>query len=262
LFEEHLLDWCDTQLKGKNPAVSAPVRVFVMGENRWQHENEWPLARSQFTSLFLTSDGNANSARGSGSLSFEQPKPHTPPDEYVYDPRDPVMSLMGPDIQMEPREQAPLDDRQDILVYRSEPLTEDIRIVGPVSVELWISSSAPDTDFTAKLIDEDGEGADVNLTYGILRCEYREGFGTKASHLEPNKIYQITIPLNPTGNLFKAGHRIRLDISSSDFPNFDRNHNTGRDFWSDTELVPAKQRVFHDESHPSRLVLPVIPAGS
>jgi len=258
LYADHLLDWCDQQLKGKAPKNTAPVRVFVMGQNQWQNEQEWPLARTQYTDFFLHSDGNANSARGQGRLSADTPG-DLAPDGYVYDPRDPVMSMMGRNIQMEPRFQAPLDDRDDILVYRTAPLEQDLRVIGPVRVELWVSSDAPDTDFTAKLVDEDESGQAVNITYGILRCEYRDGYDVKAPHMTPENIYKIEITLNPTGNLFRAGHRIRLDISSSDFPNVDRNHNTGRDFWSDAELRPAKQTLFHDSSRPSRLVLPIIP---
>ena len=124
---------------------------------------------------------------------------------------------------------------------------------------LWIASDAPDTDFTAKLVDVRPDGSAVNVTYGILRCRYREGFERRAAPLEPGRPYEIEIVLNPTAILFGRGHRIRLDVSSSDFPNFDRNHNTGRDFWSDSELRPAWQSVFHDRARPSRLILPLIP---
>lgn len=150
------------------------------------------------------------------------------------------------------------DDRQDILVYRTAPLDRPLRVIGPVSVTLWIGSDAPDTDFTAKLIDQRPDGSAVNVTYGIVRCRYRDGYGTEATALIPGQAYCIEIVLNPTAIVFGAGHCIRLDISSSDFPNFDRNHNTGRDFWSDPEMRSARQVVFHDRDHPSRLVLPVI----
>jgi uncharacterized protein len=256
LYEDLLLTWCDEQLKGKPPADSAPVRLFLMGANRWCSAAQWPLPGSQETEFFLHGQGNANTVRSDGQLTRVAPG-DDPPDHYTYDPRDPVMSLMGRDIQMEPRLQAPNDDRQDILVYQTPPLENPLRVIGRVSVRLWVASDAPDTDFTAKLIDVRADGSAVNITYGILRCRYREGYATEADPLRPGQVYEIEIALNPTAIVFGAGHRIRLDISSSDFPNFDRNHNTGRDFWSDTELRPARQTVFHDRNRPSRLILPV-----
>ena len=256
-YEDLLLEWCDAQLKSRPPADPAPVRLFVMGENRWTSGAQWPLARARRTEFFLRGDGAANTVAGDGRLDLAAPG-NEPPDSYVYDPRDPVMSLMGRDIQMEPRLQAPNDDRQDILVYQTAPLDHPLRVIGRMSVLLWIASDAPDTDFTAKLIDVRPDGSAVNLSYGILRCRYRDGHATEAAPLTPGQGYEIEIALNPTAMVFDAGHRIRLDISSSDFPNFDRNHNTGRDFWSDTELRPARQTVFHDRARPSRLILPVI----
>ena len=256
LYEDLLLTWCDEQLKGKPPADSAPVRLFLMGANRWCSAAQWPLPGSQETEFFLHGQGNANTVRSDGQLTRVAPG-DDPPDHYTYDPRDPVMSLMGRDIQMEPRLQAPNDDRQDILVYQTPPLENPLSVIGRVSVRLWVASDAPDTDFTAKLIDVRADGSAVNITYGILRCRYREGYATEADPLRPGQVYEIEIALNPTAIVFGAGHRIRLDISSSDFPNFDRNHNTGRDFWSDTELRPARQTVFHDRNRPSRLILPV-----
>jgi putative CocE/NonD family hydrolase len=258
LYEALLLDWCDLHLKGKSSSDKPPVRLFIMGENRWQYEHEWPLARTRYTDFFLRSGGRANSVSGDGRLTLA-PSEDEASDNYVYDPKDPVMSLMGKDVQMEPRFQAPLDDRQDILVYQTAPLSEDIQVIGPVSLKLWVSTDAPDTDFTAKLIDVFPDGSAVNVTYGILRCQYRDGFAVTAPPMQPGEVYALEVALNPTGIVFKKGHRIRLDISSSDFPNFDRNHNTGRDFWSDAELRPARQTVFHDHARPSRLVLPVIP---
>lgn len=257
LYEELLLDWCDEQLKGRPARVAAPVRLFVMGENQWQTEQQWPPAHARRTDFFLRSQGRANSVAGDGQLD-RCPPADDPADQFTYDPRDPVMSLMGRDIQMEPRLQAPNEDRQDILVYQTPPLEQPLRVIGRVSVTLWIASDAPDTDFTAKLIDVRPDGSAVNVTYGILRCRYRNGFDAEAEPLQPGHSYQIEIALNPTAIVFGQGHRIRLDISSSDFPNFDRNHNTGRDFWSDSELRPARQNVFHDQHRPSRLILPVI----
>jgi len=257
LYQDLLLDWCDEQLKGRSPADPAPVRLFVMGENRWHSAPQWPLAGTRHTDFFLRSQGHANSVAGDGRLDLATPQ-DDPADQFTYDPRDPVMSLMGRDIQMEPRLQAPNDHRQDILVYQTAPLERPLRVIGRVSVELWIGSDAPDTDFTVKLVDVRPDGSAVNVSYGILRCRYRDGYAAEAPPLQPGQSNRIEIALNPTAIVFGAGHRIRLDVSSSDFPNFDRNHNTGRDFWSDAELRPARQSVFHDHARASRLILPVI----
>ncbi len=258
-YPDQVARWYDYRFKGIDNGIGSepPVKLFVMGENRWRFEEQWPLARTQFTDFFLHSDGRANSVSGDGVLSTTGPRSERP-DRYDYDPRDPVMSMMGPDSQAAPRDQAPLNGRQDILVYQTPPLAEDIEVTGPVVLKLWAASSAPDTDFTAKLIDVHPNGMAVNLTYGIMRARYRSGYDPPR-HIEPGKPYEYTVRLNPTGILLRRGHRIRLDVASSDFPNFDRNHNTGADFWSDAELRVAHQTVFHDSERPSRLLLPVIP---
>ena len=258
-YPQEVARWYDYRFKGiDNGVESEPsVKLFIMGENRWRFEHEWPLARTQYTEFFLHSDGSANTVRGDGVLSVSEPGDE-PPDVYDYDPKDPVMSLMGIDAQAAPRDQSPLNGREDILVYQTPPLQEDIEVTGPVTLKLWGASSAPDTDFTAKLIDVHPNGLAVNLTYGIMRARYRNGYDNP-SLIEPGQPYEYTIRLNPTGILFRRGHRIRIDVSSSDFPNFDRNHNTGADFWSDTELRVAHQTVFHNAEYPSRLILPIIP---
>ena len=258
-YPEEVARWYDYRFKEINNGLESepPVKLFIMGENRWRFEHEWPLARTQYTEFFLHSNGSANTVHGDGVLSVSE-SPEGPPDRFDYDPRDPVMSLMGIDAQAAPRDQSPLNGRQDILVYQTAPLQEDIEVTGPVVLKLWAASSAPDTDFTAKLIDVHPNGLAVNLTYGIMRAQYRNGYDNP-SLIEPGQPYEYTIRLNPTGILFRRGHRIRLDVSSSDFPNFDRNHNTGTDFWSDTELRIAHQTVFHSAEYPSRLILPVIP---
>ena len=258
LYEELLLDWCNTTLKGipsKNPS---PVRIFMMGENCWQDEQEWPPKRVQTTAYFLHSAGAANTIGGDGLLSIVPPESETP-DHFTFDPRDPVMSLMSKDVQMEPHWQSPNNYRQDILVYQTPVLIEKMVLAGPVKLILWVGSDAPDTDFTAKLIDVHPDGSAVNLTYGIIRCSYRDGYDRKAPALAPGESYELHISLNPTAITLEKGHRLRLDISSSDFPNFDRNHNTGADFWSDAELRLAFQHVYHDRARPSRLLLPVLP---
>ena len=258
-YSGQILRWYDYRFKGVDDGIGSepPVKLFVMGEDRWRFEQQWPLERTRFTDFFLHSGGSANTVQGDGTLSTDEPGRERP-DEFDYDPRDPVMSLMDLGAQAAPRDQSPLDGRNDVLVYQTPPLDQDIEVTGPVLLKLWASSSAPDTDFTAKLIDVRPDGLAVNLTYGIVRARYRDGYDNP-SLIEPGTPYEYTIRLNPTGMLFRRGHRIRLDVSSSDFPNFDRNHNTGADFWSDPELRVAHQTVLHDPEHPSRLVLPVIP---
>jgi len=234
------------------------VQLFILGENKWRGEHEWPLARTRYTEFFLHSRGSANTVRGDGWLSTEPPTHDEPADAYDYDPRDPVMSLMRSDAQAAPVDQSPHDHRHDILVYQTPPLTEDMEVTGPIVLKLWAASNCPDTDWTAKLAVVFADGLCVNLTYGIMRARYRDGFDNP-SLIEPGKPYLYEIKLNPTGIVFKAGERIRLSVSSSDFPNFDRNHNTGRDDWSDPELRVARQTIFHAGDRRSSLILPVIP---
>lgn len=251
--------WYDFQFKGvaNGLAEEDPVQIYVLGENRWRGEKEWPLARTKYTEFYLHSGGAANTVVGDGSLSTVPPTEQAP-DCYDYDPRDPVMSLMRADAQAAPVDQAPHDYRRDILVYQTVPLEEEIEVTGPVSLTLWAQTDAPDTDWTAKLAVVLEDGMAMNLTYGIMRAQYREGF-EQPQLIEPNVALEYSVRLNPTGILFKPGQRIRLYVSSSDFPNFDRNHNTGKRYWSDAELKVARQTVFHDAERPSRLILPIIP---
>jgi len=234
-----------------------PIQLFVMGANRWREESEWPLARTEYTEFFLHSGGSANTAGGDGVLKREPPQ-EPPPDEYAYDPRDPVMTLYSAVGQQEPHDQRVLDGRRDVLVYATLPLEEPLEVTGPVVVKLWASSSARDTDFVAKLMDVWPDGFVQELCHGIVRARYRESY-EQPSLIEPGRAYEYTIQVNPTSNLFRSGHRIRLDITSSDFPNFDRNHNTGGDDYREATLQVAHQRIFHDAGRPSRVILPVIP---
>ncbi len=233
------------------------VELFVMGANRWRSEDDWPLARARHTDFYLHSKGSANTPAGDGLLSREAPG-EEPPDRYVYDPRDPVMTLYTPPGQHEPQDQRRLDGRQDVLVYATLPLERELEVTGPVVLKLWAATSARDTDFTAKLLDIWPNGFTQELSYGIVRARYRDSFEAP-SLLDPDRVYEYTVQLNPTSNLFKSGHRIRVDVSSSDFPNFDRNHNTGGDDYAEATLLSAAQSVFHDRSRPSRIILPVIP---
>lgn len=234
---------------------SAPIRLFVMGANRWRDEYEWPLARTVWTSMYLRSEGRANTSGGDGTLGGT---PAGEPDCFDYDPENPVPTLGGAwdFFNVGPQDQTEIEQREDVLIYSSEELTEDLEVIGPVSVILFASSSAPDTDFTAKLVDVRPDGKPMSVTDGIARARFRQG--GEGTLLSPGEIYEFVIECNPTAYLFKAGHRVRLEISSSNFPAFARNHNTGNDPATDMELQVASQTVFHSLEYPSRLVLPVI----
>ncbi len=235
----------------------APVRAFVMGANSWRESDAWPLPETDYRSYYLHSEGNAQTAAGDGLLSCE-PAGEEPADSYIYDPRDPVMSMYTPVGQHAPVDLRPLDGRRDLLVYTTPPLVEPVEVLGPVVVRLWAASSARDTDFVARLVDVWPSGFAQELCYGIVRARYRDSHG-QPSLIEPGRAYEYTIQVNPTGNRFLKGHRIRLDISSSDFPNFDRNHNTGGDDYREAELRAAEQTIYHDAGRPSCVILPTIP---
>ena len=254
-----IVPWFDYWLKGVQNGVmdSAPVRLFVMGANKWRDEEAWPLTRARATDFCLGSGGRANTPMGDGALSPE-PQSDGTPDSYTYDPRDPVMSLFAYSGHDEPHDNRVLDRRRDVLVYQTGPLERPIEVTGVPVLKLYASSTAPDTDFIARLIDVHPDGYAQNLCYGIVRARYRGGLD-QSTLMTPGEVYRFVIELLPTSNLFKPGHRIRLDISSSDFPNFDRNHNTGQEDWAHPELRPARQTIFHDASHPSCLTLPIVP---
>ena len=258
------LKWFDYSLKGiKNEYASgAPVRLFIMGDNVWRDEQEFPLARTRYTKYYLHSAKGANSLSGDGVLSVTAPAAETK-DEFDYDPQNPVRTIggrlcCGPGIPPGPADQRPNESRADVLVFSTPPLTEDTEVTGFVTLELYASTSAVDTDFTALLVDVDASGYARFLTDGIVRARYRES--TKESSLvTPGKIYQYKIDLWATGNVFKAGHRIRLYVSSSNFPRFNRNLNTGEDISGSSRSVRAHQTIYHDRDHNSALILPVIP---
>ena len=257
--------WFDYWLKGIDNGVldEPPVRIFVMGDNLWRDEQEWPLARAQNTAYYLHSQGKANSRHGDGSLST-QPPVEEPPDVYLYNPADPAPTRGGP-LCCNPYfaangafDQREIEARPDVLVYSTPHLEDDLEVTGPVTVTLWAATSEVDTDFTAKLVDVCEDGCARNLTDGIIRARYRES-SSQASLVEPGRAYQYTIDLWATSNVFQRGHRIRVEISSSNFPRFDRNTNTGNVISGDAEFKPALQTVLHNAQHPSHITLPVVP---
>ena len=260
-LNQTLLRWFDHWLKDVDNGVmdEPPVSVFTLGENRWQSLADWPPPAMRPVRWYLHSDGSANSVNGDGLLSTVPPG-NERPDIFDYDPADPVPTLGGNNliIDMGVRDQRPVEERRDVLVFTSDPLDRPLEVTGPVSVELWASSSAIDTDFTAKLVDVRPDGFAMNLLDGIIRARYRDS-ASDPEPMEPDKPYRFTIDLWATSNVFLAGHRIRLEIASSNFPRFDRNLNTGQPFGEGASGVPARQTVFHQSDRPSAVVLPVIP---
>lgn len=288
-------EWFDRWLKGIDNSVgraapfTAPVRIFVMGTGSgrktpdgfldhggyWRDEQEWPLARTRYTRFYLRADGR---------LSTQPPLEDEAATDYDFDPRDPVPSIGGNVSSAEGillqgawdqrggphiwnwQRPLPLSARRDVLVFQTEPLDADLEVTGEIEVRLWASSSAVDTDFTAKLIDvypsnEDFPGGfDLNLEDGIVRARFRESL-TEEKLMTPGRVYEFTIRLYPTANVFKKGHRIRLDISSSNFPRFDVNPNTGEPLNRHRRMVVATNTIYHDRSRPSHIVLPVVPAS-
>ncbi|PJG46460.1 hypothetical protein CAF53_20020 [Sphingobium sp. LB126] len=246
--------------------TDAPVKIWVMGADRWRDEYEWPIARTQVSPWYLSSGGRANSSGGDGTLST-RPGAGGAPDSFIYDPADPVPTrggaVFGVTCVPGGSDQNAIGKRDDILVYRSDILLEDIEVTGTPWVELWIMTDVVDTDFVARLIDVHPDGTARLITDGILRARYRddpEGLAS-AAPLEPGRPYLLRIELLPTSNLFKAGHRLRLDVTSSCFPRWARNLNIW-DEWGGTlaDAKVAHQHVLHDDAHPSRILLPIIPA--
>jgi putative CocE/NonD family hydrolase len=249
--------WFDYWLKGKGKGLreNAPVRLFVMGANRWRDEQEWPPARAVQQTFHLHSGGHANTPSGDGVLTTEAPAAGR--DGYRYDPSDPVPTLWNAAMFTLPADQAPLAKRTDILVYQTAPLSAALEVTGYPEVILHAASSAPDTDFFARLIDVAPDGTNRDIASGMTRARYRDGLD-KPRLLKPGEVVEYRIKLRPTANEFQLGHRIRLDISSSDFPNYDRNHNTGVDQNADATLQTADQTIHHGGDRLSRLILPVI----
>ena len=259
------LRWFDYWLKGIDNGVveEPPLQLFIMGVNEWRDEHEWPLARTTWQKWYLHSNGKANSLLGDGGLSTESAK-HEPPDNFVYNPRYPVQTMGGNNccsphiVPWGPYDQRPVEMRGDVLCYTSEQLEADMEVTGPIKVVLYAATDAPDTDWTAKLVDVSPTGYAMNLCDGIIRARYRESL-THPTPLEPNKVYEYEIDLGVTGVVFRKGHCIRIEISSSNFPRFDRNLNTEHPFGTDAEMRSAQQTVYHTRDYPSHILLPVIP---
>ncbi len=259
------LSWFDHWLKAADNGVEQdpPVMLFVMGIDRWRTEADWPLPDTQYRPYYLHSAGKANTLHGDGTLTVEPPGDE-PPDIYLYNPLRPVPTTGGqvlmPDTNLNgPRNQQNVELRDDVLVYSTPVLERPVEVTGPIELRLFVASSARDTDFTGKLMDVYPDGRAIILTEGILRARYRKSM-TAPEPLEPDTICELRLNLWATANVFFPGHRIRLEVSSSNFPRFDRNSNTGGVIAQESpgQFQPAINRVFHDAEHPSRLILPII----
>lgn len=264
---EWRLRWFDHWLKGADNGFDKepPVYIYVMGRDRWRNECEWPLKRTQFTKFFLHSDGQANSLYGNGSLDKTAPAKE-PNDAFSYDPERPVPTLGGniasqPKYIAGPYDQTKIEMRSDVLVYTTSPLKEDLEVTGPVILHLFASTDRTDTDFTGKIVDVHPDGYAEILLEGVIRGRYWNSF-KEQNLLTPDKIYEFYIDLWSTSNVFLKGHRIRVEVSSSNFPKYDRNPNTGHKFGEDSETLIAHQKVYHETNRASYIALPVIPPGS
>jgi putative CocE/NonD family hydrolase len=259
------LNWFDHWLKGiDNDVTEMPkIQYYLMGANEWRSAREWPLPQTEFTPFYLHSGGNANTRLGDGVLS-RVPSADEPPDSYTYDPENPVPSVGGPiccigadDAPAGSFDQSEVELRNDVLVYTSDPLEEGIEVTGPMDVVLYVSSSAKDTDFTIKLVDVYPDGRAFNVQEAILRARYREGFDRQV-FMEPDEVYELRIDLHATGNFFGPGHRIRIEISSSNFPRFDRNLNTGGNNYDENSWIVAEDTIHHSSDYPSHVILPTV----
>ena len=263
--DELTLWWYDWLLKGEANGVEKekPVKIFVMGKNEWREEDDWPLARARITKYYLHSAGSANGIGGNGTLSPVAPAEEKA-DQYVYDPDDAAPTIGGPlccgalPTGIGPEDQRPAEARSDVLVYTTPSFAKDTEVTGPVSLDLYVSSSAVDTDFTGMLVDVWPSGLAQNLTSGILRLRYRNS-QEKPELANPSETYRVTVDLWATSNMFLAGHKLRLEVSSSNFPRFDRNLNTGEEQARATRMVKATNVIYHDKAHPSALILPIVP---
>lgn len=260
--------WFDYWLKGMDTGIETepPVKIFIMGVNKWRDEMEWPLERTQYTNFYLHSKGQANTKNGDGHLSMNQPEEEET-DTFIFDPNHPVPTkgggtlfaaslAMGPG----PIDQSLNEEREDVLVYSTNPLTEAIEVTGPIKVKLWASTDAKDTDFVAKLVDTAPDGRAIILTEGIVNAKYRNG--NKSEKELNGEIVAYEIDLWATSNVFLPGHQITLEISSSSFPQYAPNLNTGKSMLESKEAVKAQQMIYHNEKYPSHMILPIIPIES
>jgi putative CocE/NonD family hydrolase len=265
-YDELTNAWFDYFLKGENNHIlekMPKVRYYTMGINKWQTSETWPPEGAQQMKFFLSSGGKANTLNGDGLLVDSAPASDLP-DKFDYDPNNPVPSYggnvccTGNAVAGGSFDQSKMETRPDILVYSTEPLKQGIEVSGPIEVTLYVSSDAKDTDFTVNLIDVDPEGRAYNLDETIQRMRYRNGYDRPPAWMEPGKVYRVTLQPMTTSNYFKAGHRIRIEVSSSNFPRFDRNLNTGGRNYDETRGMIAHNAVHHSRQYPSEIKITVV----
>lgn len=263
-LQGQILRYYDHWLKDQDNGVAEdkPVKLFVMGENEWRYEETWPLSRASEVNYYIHSDGRANTLNGDGKLTVDLPHGE-PPDVYVYNPIDPVPSIAGDTccdaafLTSGAIDQRSIEVRHDVLVYTSSTLERDTEITGPVSMILYASTSAVDTDFTVKLVDVSHCGCAMKIADGIIRTRYQL-VQDSANPTAAGDVCEYSIDLRATSNLFKRGHKIRIEVSSSNYPKYDRNTNTGSDIVSSQNVVSAMQAIYHSNEYPSHIKLPFV----
>jgi putative CocE/NonD family hydrolase len=265
-YDDLVYGWFDFWLKGDSdasPRTMPVVRYYTMGSNRWQTAAQWPPAQAALTPYYLTSGGGANTLDGDGRLTTEPPGKEDSPDRFAYDPENPVPSLggnvccTGNAIEGGSFDQRPTERRPDVLVYSTQPLKEGIEVTGFIETTLYVSSDAKDTDFTVKLIDVYPDGRAFNLDETIQRARYREGYDREV-FMKKDQIYKVELTPLSTSNYFAAGHRIRIEVSSSNFPRFERNMNTGGNNFDESRGVVAHNVIHHSADYPSQIRLPIV----
>jgi uncharacterized protein len=255
------LRWFDHWLKGVENGITnePPVEIFVMGVNQWRKENEWPLERTRYEEYYFHSSGKANTSNGDGMLNTKRPSENEHADSFDYNPLHPCPNIYDEKFVAEgPFDQRSIEEREDVLVYTSQPLDRPLEVAGRIFAKIFCSTSAPDTDFWVQLVDVFPDGYSMHLTEGIIRGRYRESLEVPKL-LSPEDVYEFNIDLWVTSNIFLEGHRLRIDVSSSSFPKYDRNPNTGHAFGLDAETIASHQKVFHEPQYSSCVTLPIIP---
>jgi putative CocE/NonD family hydrolase len=269
-YQDILYGFFDKVLKGeKDTRIDKQPKVayYTMGLNKWQSSSTWPPAGAQTMTFYLSSGGKANTLNGDGALAATPPGADRP-DTFVYDPMKPVTSYggnvccTGNAITAGAFDQRKMEEREDILVYTSEPFKDGTELTGPITPTLYVSSDAKDTDFTVKILDVHPDGRAYNLDESIQRMRYREGYTKPPVWMEDGKVYKVTLQPLTTSNYFAPGHRLRIEVSSSNFPRFDRNLNTGGNNYDEAKGVVANNRVHHSKQFPSQLVVTVVPRVS
>ncbi len=269
-YDNLMYGWFDHFLKGEDNGIlqkQPKVRYYVVGLNEWKSSPSWPPPGAQPRTFYLQSDGHANTLYGDGSLAPESSSADKP-DAFVYDPGNPVPTFggggccEGTAVHFGSFDQRPTEARNDVLVYTTEPFKEAVEMSGPITVTLYVSSSAKDTDFTWRIDDVYPDGRAFNLIENIQRMRYRDGYDKPEVWMEPGKTYKVTFQPMQFSNDFKPGHRLRLEISSSNFPRFDRNLNTGGPNYNETKWVVAHNSVHHSTQYPSTITITVVPNSS